>query len=73
MLKFGLEIDFGMTQKRYAAIFEIVCNFPWDQSSHFRYFNKILLVIFSFIKISFTLLENVMRKSDFYQPQASII
>ena len=44
MLKFGMEIDYGVIQKRYAAIFEILIfrNFSGGQSSNFRHFVKIL-------------------------------
>ena len=44
MLKFGLEIDFEVIQKRYAAIFEILIfhDFSGGQSSNFRHFDKIL-------------------------------
>ena len=44
MLKFGLEIDFGMIQKRYVAIFKILIfhDFSGGQSSNFRHFDKIL-------------------------------
>ena len=44
MLKFGLEIDFGVLQKRYAVILEIFIfrNFSGGQSSNFCHFVKIL-------------------------------
>ena len=40
MLKFGLEMDFGMIQKGYGAIFEILIlrNFSGGHSSNFSPF-----------------------------------
>ena len=45
MLKFGLEIDFGVIQKRYAAILEMLIfrEFSGGQSSNLCYFDKILV------------------------------
>ena len=44
IMKFGLQIDFEVIQKRYAAIFEILIfrDFSGGQSSNFRHFDKII-------------------------------
>ena len=44
MLKFGMEIDYGVIQKHYTAIFEILNfhDFSGGQSSNFRHSDKIL-------------------------------
>ena len=46
IMKFGLQIDFEVIQKRYAAIFEILIfrDFSGGQSSNFRHFDKIILL-----------------------------
>ena len=46
MLKYGLEIDFGVIQKCYAAIFEILIfhDFSGGQSSNFCHFDEIYIL-----------------------------
>ena len=46
VMKFGLQIDFEVIQKYYAAIFEILIfrDFSGGQSSNFHHFDKIILL-----------------------------
>ena len=64
MLKFGMEIDYGMIQRRYAAIFEFLNfrDFSRGQSANFRHFDKIL--DFDHLKIR--------EKSKFQKPPHNV-